>query len=320
MQDIFFACVLLRVHLLYLKYLTTEEIFMNECEITITEQKKLLDAIEAATMVYTAPLISLTEDAKKPELGSGTFATIANIKGILTAAHVAKIFIDKKQSYVRMLNTTGVPSLLRVEWFIQLPPLQPGQGIDLAFIILHPSAYEVIESLGKKFWNIDLSARNFRPIDVKEVRGSIWTINGVKYEGKKMIDNKPAPPHKAIAFETGINIIIPNVVDVSSCEYDLGHMKFTVPVDYITCYLQTKAKIPKSFYGVSGGPLWEVTMDGNSVKNIALHGVGTEYGPENKAEFLKCRGPISLYQSFYPFCLGMLYADLLSRLKAKSTD
>ncbi len=130
-----------------------------------------------------------------------------------------------------------------------------------------------------------------------------------------MKDNKPTPPYKALEFKAGINIIIPNVIEVSTCDYELGHMKFTANVDYITCYIQTKNKTPKSFEGLSGGGLWKVIFKDKEIQKIILYGVGTECGPKGKAEFLKCRGPITLYQTFYPFCLGMLCAHWLANSK-----
>ncbi len=130
----------------------------KESEITLIEQAYLIKEVQNATFIYTATLISPTSEMENAELGSGTFAYNSGIKGILTNDHVAKIFINKKLSHVRLLNNiSATPSIVKFELIIKLPALGLGHGIDLAFIILHSSIYETITGLGKQFWNLDLS-------------------------------------------------------------------------------------------------------------------------------------------------------------------
>lgn len=287
----------------------------NELTITLEEQEYFKNSVAHATGLYSIAIFSPSANIKETEIGSGTFVTIGGIKGLLTNDHVARIFIDKNLSYIRLLHSTPDPKFLRFEWIIKLPALKPGNGVDLAFLILHPSAYEIVESLGKQFWSLDQSAQEWKPLACDDIKGGIWAVNGVLDESKKMKDNHPAPPYKVFVYEEGPNIIIPNIIECRPCSYDIPPIKFTVNVDYITCYLQTKNKIPKSFEGISGGGLWKVIFKDKEIQKIILYGVATEYGPEAKAEFLQCRGPITLYQTFYPFCLGMLYADWLAKSK-----
>ncbi|MFH1644483.1 MAG: hypothetical protein ABIA74_04900 [bacterium] len=66
---------------------------------------------------------------------------------------------------------------------------------------------------------------------------------------------------------------------------------------------------------MSGGALWQVILKENtSIKNINLCGVATEQIPGNgKIEKLICRGPVALYESFYPFALSKLNQEKQSK-------
>ncbi len=278
----------------------------NESTMTLEEQDYYKNSVAQATGIYSTALFSPSSIIKDTELGSGTFVIIGGVKGLLTNDHVAKIFIDKNLSYVHILYSAPDSKILQFENIIRIPALAPGVGVDLAFFALRPSAYEVIESLGKRFWDMDQSAQEHKPFTVDDSKAGIWVINGVVAEGKKRQYGVSTPPYNIIVvYKGGSNIVIPSTIEYGTCSYE-APINLMVTLDYITCPIQTKNKVPKSFCGLSGGALWKVIFKDKQIQNIILYGVATEYGPKEKAQFFKCRGPVTLFQVFYPFCLGIL--------------
>ncbi len=275
---------------------------------SIEQQDLIKKTVIDATREYCTPLISLTDDFKNPDIGSGTYTILGSKKGILTNAHVAEIFQRKRLNYVRVPRPDTLLELLTFSEIISLPvlPEQPSD-IDMSFIVLTDEATDIILQMGKKFWNLDQAALEHYDHYVTNV---IWLIHGAVAYKNKLIDGTTR--RKVVDYQyAGPYIVSPDMDHIrhETCYY--GTKRFSV--DSIVCPINTKEKMPKSFNGMSGAALWKVTLNGvDMVEKLFLVGIATKPEPATNVERLICRGPIALYQGFYPFCLGMLYAEKLA--------
>lgn len=292
---------------------------------TISEQdkKKFINKAIAATNIYSTPLVHNHSDIKQREIGSGTFAIIGNTKGVLTNAHVAKIF--EEFSYFSVPDPNQTATIYRMPYVlsINLPALKQFPDVDMSFLVLDPRAYDIVIQIGKQFWNLDQSVKEVNNTFSTNTSFSMFLIHGNVAEGARLIYDPTTLSQKTQLYpNAGPYIVAPDLNNIESgtCTYE-GLRNGIFKVDKIVCPINTKDKMPNNFSGMSGGALWQIIFDtDDNVQRVILTGIATAFGRhEKKAEWLECRGPITLYQSFYLFCLGAIYADSLYNRKAQNS-
>jgi hypothetical protein len=252
----------------------------------------LIENISNALRNYSTALIRLfTKDGKRAEqelMGSGTFVTIGNVSGILTAHHVAQKFSPD--------NQLGL-ALIEREHYVSIPwqyirnievaiPINDEYGPDLSFLALPGRYLENIKTY-KSFYPLnppqDSTQINPGKQDLWFIYGTIgeWTTEELSSTG--FMDVKGYQGFGGMTF-------LENVYQKGT--YD---------------YMEIKASFgsentPRSFGGMSGGGLWRTPILINdagifSAKDYFLVGM-IFYQTELKdgARYLRCHGPNSLYQ------------------------
>lgn len=275
------------------------------CSITDLSQK-LIDDIGRIIKCYTTALVLITIDSKGQQspllIGSGTFVSISNTLGILTAAHVvAKLSKEKSCGRPYLLGLTL--NDYAQKYAIHSNSLEPiiianGQiesdGPDLGFIVLPHSEKGIIEAT-KSVHNLD---RNRERILNKPPRFSegLWAICGVP-------DEKTVYEHTEKRFEPLMGLFM-------FVGFGGIHNTFTVG-GYDYCHIEVKHDcspiIPDSFGGVSGGGLWQIPLRKSAEQTIEpieyiLSGVVFyETGWEGLYQSIKCHGRNSIYDMAYSF-------------------
>jgi len=251
-------------------------------------------------------LVLITIDSKGQQhplhIGSGTFVSISNIFGILTAAHVVKKLIREKsfeRPYLLGLTLNDYPQ----RYAIHSNSIEPiiianGQiesdGPDLGFIVLPNSERGTIEAR-KNFHNLDRKREYILGTPPKFDQG-LWAICGVPDE--KTIDKPPEinlNPHRRFFTLTGFGSIRGTY---TFGEYDYCDFR----VEY-----NSSPNIPDNFGGISGGGLWQIPLRKSSEQTIEpieyiLSGVAF-YQTERTGlyRWVKCHGRNSIYDMAYSF-------------------
>jgi hypothetical protein len=250
---------------------------MNDTE----QELKLLKKVAAKTQRFFTPLLSLTDDITKPDVGTGTFVTIYGKRGILTNAHVTNFLKETPANYVSIPNQSM--NLIRAPFSL----IVFQNDTDIAFIHLTDEVCNVVNQMEKRFWNLNDSAMEWKKNNWHNTKKSLWIIHGAVCQGKKF----RYEDSKILEFpKAGPYIVVPDLKDTNRDRR-------------IICPIETANHTPKSFMGMSGGALWQVILSENhEIDQVLLRGIATEFGPAKKAKYLECRGPVTIYQDFYPFC------------------
>lgn len=272
---------------------------------SITENEdKLFDDIGRIIKCYTTALILITMDSRGQRLpiliGSGTFVTISNTFGILTAAHVVEKLM-KEKSFKRPYLLGLTPNDYAQKYAIHSDLLEPiiidnGQiesdGPDLGFIVLPPSEKGIIEAT-KIIHNLDRNRERILNTPPRFSDG-LWAICGVP-------DEKTIDEHQEKRFEPFKGFFMLALFGSISGAYTIGK--------YDYCDIRVKRDcspiIPNSFGGISGGGLWQIPLaksrEGKiEPKEYILSGiVFYETGWEGLYQSIKCHGRNSIYDKAY---------------------
>lgn len=226
---------------------------MRVSEITIA----LDDSFIQSACDYGVGLLTLTrvgnvEDAIPA--GTGTFAKLGKVYGILTAAHVLK-----------GLGTTGLVGLVRFP--AVKPPLQNFRlnldhtsritlwnerdcdAPDIAFLNIPEIDGRNLEAAGAVFYNLGI-AREFRVSDPEHLMSECYAVVGVVGEWTE---------EGAASFANTKKVIVGGLFgalkDLREFKEDSADL-VEAEVDYAA-----GPRIPKSYGGVSGGALWELHVE-----------------------------------------------------------
>ena len=227
---------------------------------TIDEHSdKLIDDIGRHIKYYSSPLLLRTKGSNGEEnirlIGSGTFVSILDTFGILTAAHVVKMLI-KERDLGRPYSLGLIIKDYMHNYAIPSNYLEPiniakGQidsdGPDLGFIVLPNSELGTIKAT-KNFHNLDRNRERILATPPKFNAGS-WAICGVPDE--KTVDElfeEKSTLHKRFFMFCGVGGIR-NTYTIDEYDYyDIAVKRDCSPM------------IPDSFGGVSGGGLWQILL------------------------------------------------------------
>lgn len=267
---------------------------------------KLIDDIVEPIKYYSTPLLLKNKGSNGEEdirlIGSGTFASILNIFGIITAAHVVEILI-KEKSIARPYSLGLIIKDYKHNYsipsnYLELIKIAKGQidsdGPDLGFIVLPNSEVGTIKAT-KNFHNLDKNRERILATPPKFNAGP-WAICGVPDE--KTIDElseEKSILNKRFFMFCGVGSIL-NAYTVG--EYDYYDIRVKHDLSPI---------IPHSFGGVSGGGLWQIPLRKSAEQKVEpieyiLSGVAF-YQTERTGLYrsVRCHGRNSIYDMAYSF-------------------
>lgn len=244
---------------------------------------------------YTTALFRVTgtppRNLDAVQIGSGTFASVGEVHGILTAQHVAAE-IDRPCWLGIAAGREGQEHHMRVDRSaIQVTDigrrLSDEYGPDLAFISL--ADWNNVSTI--------MASRAFLPLqsdsvlllnDPPEHERGIWFICGAP--GERL--HTDAVPH---SFDTVMSYEDLALAGGPSAEFSLGNH------DYIELGVEPGPSIPASIAGMSGGGLWQVLVglnpDGHIVALRYLL-VGTTFYQgvrPSGARYVRCHGRHDIY-------------------------
>lgn len=224
-------------------------------------------------------------------IGSGTFVSVGQAYGILTAQHVVELLDDPFMLGISAAREGQEDAMSvsrdKMRIFEVAKRESDEFGPDLAFILL--SDWEDVSTIkaSRSFYPMEHGQKelsdNQPPLDA-----GIWFVCGAA--GEHFVEEESKTGFlKILSFKQTCFPVIPNK------QFERG--KF----DYIDLELNTKDTLPTSFGGVSGGGVWQVTIERlNNSRYISrrylLSGVAYfEQSPSNETRFLRCHGSKSIY-------------------------
>ena len=234
-------------------------------------------------------------------IGSGTFVSISNTFGILSAEHVVEN-LDKEKSLGRPYFLYLTVKDYNHSYRISSDYLEPiiiangkidSAGPDLGFIVLPNSELETIKA-SKNFYNLDKNRERIltRPHKFSE---GLWAICGVPNEKTIDISEEKLSPHKRFLLFVGLGSINDMYTDNDYDYYDIKVKHNVSPI------------ITQTFRGVSGGGLWQIPLKKSREGKIEpeehiLSGV-VFYETERVGldRSIKCHGRNSIYDKAYSF-------------------
>ena len=255
---------------------------------------ELYEDISKDLRCYLVGLLAIknTKNGEKVKLiGSGTFVTIDDVSGILTAQHVTNELVSSdlglivaEHEHKPILNS----DLFQV---IKLKEDNANELPDLSFIHLPASTLGTIKAI-KSFYNIGTKKESTLQEPLEKDIG-VWFICGfpdeLKKEGEKSI--------RGFDSATGFYGLCGATSGVSNeyIENDFDYIE--VPVSCGTADV-----IPSNYGGVSGGGLWQVPLYVDEKEkrfwgDPVLSGVAFyQSDMENNSRTIKCHGRQSIYR------------------------
>jgi len=257
---------------------------------------------------YSTPIVSPNFDEPlKTNHGCGTFVVINKNYGILTAAHVANIFIGRKDNLIYIPFQDELHPITYHQ-IVLLPDIEGMASIDLAFIVLNKE--QQILDFGKLFLSLDQECQIVEEGKFLEMQCGYYAVPGqekyVNYSNTRPILN----------YEySGVYLGNPDKDSYSKksfyfpISYPQHLQDRKIPFDQFFVSFERWKGIPNSYSGTSGSGFWgaEQMIDDDKqlrLVNPRLIGVMVE---ENRVfRKLGVRGPISLYKIFLKFCVTAL--------------
>jgi hypothetical protein len=257
-------------------------------------------------------------DTLKSHFGGGVCTSLSGLKGILTDHHVAEIFIKREHGYVYTTHPKTCELIpLKFKRIIFLPKSDntTGLGVDIAFIELAPEAD--ISGLDKQWWDLDASSQKYlgapdRYWAEENISFWSWGLNATPGEGAVLLE-EPSSSKKEILYpKAGFHWVAVSPPALFPCSLSRQSKlidSFSLPISREGI---DGPSLPKSYAGTSGNGLWQIeladTDEGLKIQEIQLAGLVTEESqqPPHPVKSLICRGHVSLYETFVPFCKAIL--------------
>lgn len=242
---------------------------------------------------FSIGLLRIIDDDIAP-LGSGTLVRVGKTCGIVTAAHVWDMVEREKRIgfYQNPLRRSEIQSA--AEYTTNLATINIGQetylevGPDIAFVRLPDTKASTLEMHGA-FLNAD---RHHEVIIERRETDDFHldAIVGMVEEWDKTVTMRDRA--KVIRLDALTNV--GRATKLPDGQQGFDRLLFEpIPEDGFV--------LPSSYGGVSGGGLFRVYVDGDSVSRVTLFGVAfweTKVG--GKAEKIICHGPGSIYSRLVP--------------------
>ena len=244
---------------------------------------------------FSTPLIKVYENNAQL-IGSGTFISVENLDGILTANHVSDVL--SKQSDLGIMLQIEQEEKFTIP-FNQLKIIAVGkgeeesEGPDLSMIILPKPKVSTIKAY-KTFYNLKKDRQKILseplPLD-----SAPWFICGNPEE--KIAEEETEH------FGHGSIMAIHSFCGLTGADMEISRGKFDY-IDVGAVYTEPN-KPPQSFRGFSGGGLWQVSLIGKEIKDLKpadylLSGViYYQSALKDNFRFVRCHGKKSIYDVLY---------------------
>lgn len=260
--------------------------------------ESLLARIAEMVHSYSTALVKMSVDHEGHErihqIGSGTFVSVGDTYGILTAQHVSNELHGPCDLGLALIRHEHV---LRIKKdylkIIEIASASiPSEGPDLSFIALPASNVSTIKAV-KSFLELsfdkDKILNNPPPLDF-----GIWFICGTPSEGTEEEES-----------EKGFGGVISSHGNCGATgvnrEYVMGDYDYIeVGIDY-----SGSGGIPSNFGGMSGGGLWQVltrqTEEGElePTKHLLSGVIFYQSDVINQRRFIRCHGRRSIYKNVF---------------------
>ena len=248
---------------------------------------KFIEGIANALRNYSTALIRLSvgEDEKAIQelMGSGTFVTIGDMAGILTAHHVANQFLTSDGLGLTLIENEQNATIpwKHIRHIEVATPVNDEHGPDLSFLVLPKPNLEGIMA-NKSFYPLSpIQKDNQAKRDPWFVYGTIGERTTKESPNKGFVEVKGYYGFGGMTFAENI---------FSKGEFDYVEVK----ADY------GERDTPRSFGGMSGGGLWRAPLLINDDEKIVAKGhflsgvIFYQTSLKDGARFLRCHGPESL--------------------------
>jgi hypothetical protein len=271
----------------------------NEEFVALSETpNELLSSITGMLYPHLTALFRLSKDQdgneKAIHIGAGTFVTIGEIYGILTATHVSDEISAQNRLGLVAAREGDVHHFEVDRSTLSIIPLASRNsdelGPDVSFIVL--SDWEKIETLkaNKLFYNLDKEQEalltNPPPLDA-----GIWFACGTPEESVSMELSQAG-------FDRVISL--GGYCGIGGVDKTFENNGY----DYYECPIESNpdGKAPSDYKGMSGGSLWQITILRSEEKDLIpshvfLIGVIFYQGIRSSGvRFLRCHGQRSIYR------------------------
>jgi histidyl-tRNA synthetase len=188
-----------------------------------------------------------------PVIGTGTFARLGKISGIITAGHVIERLPRDKIGLVRFPRANPAPQRFELDMAktdeIVTWSKKDGDAPDIAFIRIPELDAKELEANGAVFYNL-AETRKFVPSDPSNRVARAHAIVGVVGEWtEEMPGGQPTERKVTVG---GLFGAAKNIREFKENDTDLVE----VEIDYSSGPI-----VPKSYGGVSGGALWQLYVE-----------------------------------------------------------
>lgn len=201
------------------------------------------------------------------------------------------------------------------------------QGVDIAFIELAPEAD--LSGLDKQWWDLDVSVQKYldspdRYWAEENISFWSWGLNATPGEGAVLVERPSSSEKEVFYSKAGFHWVAVSPPALSPCSLsDQSKLidNFLLPISREGL---DGPYLPKSYAGTSGNGLWQIelidTAEGLKIQEIQLAGLVTEESPPppHPVSRLICRGHVSLYETFVPFCKAVLAGDSIESALKKA--
>jgi hypothetical protein len=247
---------------------------------------------------YSSGLVKITfregEGDHGHLIGSGTFVSVGDCSGILTAQHVVEVIDEPCEIGLILIEGAHRPTIDRQHLEIleiAKPPIK-GEGPDLAFIRLPDQKAREVAHF-KHFYNLGFD-RDEMLLSPPERDATVWFVCGIPDEWTS--DLAPEAGFLQVKSFYG------------ECGAGGANRIYTEDgYDYVDSWVQytDEAILPSTFGGISGGGLWQVPYSGGPPGEVEplrylLAGMPFAQSPiENGLRSIICHGWRSVYSQAY---------------------
>jgi tyrosyl-tRNA synthetase len=220
--------------------------------------------------------------------GTGIFARLGKISGVITAGHVIKHLSKAKVGLVRFSSIEPARQNFKLDMKHTDPVMiwngKEGDAPDLGFVRIPDFDAKILEAEGSVFYNLE-RARNFGTTNPNHLKSKAYAIVGAVAEwAEEVPGQQPKTKKKIVGGLFGAAKIIREYIENST---DL----IEAEIDY-----SSSSKIPASYEGLSGSPLWElhVELDGEKIVSVnkKLHGIAFRQSDDHR--LIVCTGASSI--------------------------
>ncbi len=259
----------------------------------------LIERIANSLHPYSTVLVKARLDRagnKRPpiQIGSGTFTSMGNVYGILTAQHVARELEGECALGLALIQGEHIHLIERqyLDVLHVASAISPADGPDLAFIVLPASSVSTIRAV-KSFYNLSVDREELLS-NPAALDSGIWFLCGAP--GEKTTGEKSKIGYDGVLAFRGM------------CYGAGADRQFEKEgYDYIELDVEYKEgiDIPHTFGGMSGGGLWQVPirqLEGGELEPIKILLSGVifyESAIENHRRSIRCHGRRSIYEKVY---------------------